>query len=62
MKGIQGFRDWDAVDMDRDGFGKVEISDDFEIGLSGEGTKNCAERFVFVIQSDSSPTAGDPDA
>ena len=48
--------------MDRDGFGKVEISDDFEVGLSSKGTKNGAERFVFVIQSDGSPSAGDPDA
>jgi len=62
LKGIQGLRDWDTVHMDRDGFGKVEISDDFEVGLSGKGTKNCAERFVFVIQSDGSPSAGDPDA
>jgi len=50
------------VHMDRDGFGKVEISGDFEVGLLGKGTKNCAERFVFVIQSDSSPTTRDPDA
>jgi hypothetical protein len=48
--------------MDRDGFGNVEISDDFEIGLFGKGTKNDAKGFVFVIQSDGSPSTGDPDA
>jgi hypothetical protein len=48
--------------MDRDGFGKIEISDDFEIGLFGKRTKNCTERLVFVIQSDGSPSTGDPDA
>jgi hypothetical protein len=48
--------------MDRDGFGKIEISDDFEIGLFGKRTKNCTERLVFVIQSDGSPSVEDPDA
>jgi hypothetical protein len=48
--------------MNRDGFGKVEISDDFEVGLSGKGAKNGAEGFVFVIQSDGSPSVVDPDA
>jgi len=48
--------------MDRDGFGNVEISDDFEIGLFGKGTKNDAKGFVFVIQSDGSPSVVDPDA
>jgi hypothetical protein len=48
--------------MDRYGFGKVEISNNFEVGLSGKGVKNGAERFVLVIQSDGSPSAGDPDA
>jgi hypothetical protein len=62
LKGIQGLCDWNTVHMDRDGFGKVEISDDFEIGLFGKGTKNGAEGFVFVIQSDGSPSTGDPDA
>jgi hypothetical protein len=62
LEGIQGFGDWDTVDMDRGGFGKVEISDDFEVGLSSKGTKNRAERFVFVIQSDGSPSVVDPDA
>jgi hypothetical protein len=48
--------------MDRDGFGNFEISDDFEIGLFGKGTKNDAKGFVFVIQSYGSPSTGDPDA
>jgi hypothetical protein len=47
--------------MNRDGFGKVEISDDFEVGLSCKGAKNVAKRFVFVIQSNGSPSTGDPD-
>jgi hypothetical protein len=48
--------------MDRDGLRKVEVSDDFKVGLFSKGTKNGAERFVFVIQSDGSPTVVDPDA
>ena len=48
--------------MNRDGFGKVEISEDFKVGLSGKGAKNGADRFVFVVQSDGSPSAGNPDA
>ena len=48
--------------MDRDGFGKVEIRDDFQIGLFSKGTKNGAERFIFIIKSDGSPSTGDPDA
>ena len=48
--------------MDRDELGKIQISNDFEVGLSGERTKNGTERFVFVIQSDGSPSARNPDA
>jgi hypothetical protein len=60
LEGVEGLGDWDATDMDRDGFSEIEIGDDFKSRLLGERAQDSGERFLFEIKGDGSPPAGYP--
>jgi hypothetical protein len=61
LEGVEGFADRDAADMDRDGFSKIEIGDDFKSRLLGERAQDSGERLLFEIKGDGSPPAGYPE-
>jgi hypothetical protein len=61
LERFEGFGHGDAVNSNRDRFCQVEIGDDFELGLIGEGAKNGGEGFIFKVQRDGSPPAMDPE-
>ena len=41
LESVEGFGHGDAADMDCDGFSEIEIGDDFELGLTCKGAKDC---------------------
>ena len=62
LEGVEGFAYRNAADMDRDGFSEVEIGDDFKSRLLSERAQDSGERFLFEIESDSSPPARYPES
>jgi hypothetical protein len=61
LEGFEGFADRDAADMDRDGFGEIEIGDEFKSRLLGERAQDSGDWFLFEIKGDGSPPAGCPE-
>jgi hypothetical protein len=62
LEGIEGFGDGDAADMDSNGFGEIEIGNDFKSRLLGERAQDGGEGFLFEIKGNGSPPAGYPES